>query len=336
MELKRMRFNLRFLDPRGSENFVTVHSVKELRDCLENRMIAFDDLIGYFRNGTLHRWLECQDEVEANRAEKMKKLFEDGHGKAVADIATPLLDAFDMEIDNDVVDAFVRDCVISPEKMLQDKMCARKWIDAYKIKASELVDEFKKDKSRLLEMRENLKALRKYVAQMLQLYGGLSRLDEFHFIGFLKKKCPLGALALLTLPEGQKYKDDLPDIFKGFVVLKSPNCEPTLLLNWYTDLEKEHPYLVSGDNAPIKVYRKETKRRSWESIVQAGTKVLLLWDVNYVVSDFGADKEKDQFEGDKLNGNYHVFNGLDVRSKDKISAFSELFLAYIEVPNDGE
>ena len=337
MKLKRMRFNLRFPDPRGSDSFVTVHSVKELRDCLEERMIAFDDLIDYFRNGQLHRWLECQDAEEANRAEKIKRLFEDSHGKAVAAIATPLLTALDMETDKEMVDAFVRDYVISPEKMLQDKMGARKCIDAHKTKVLDVIDEFKKHKQRLLGMKGDLKALRKYIAQMLKIYGGLSMLEEFYFIEFLKQECPLGALALLTLPEGQKYKNDFPDVFKRFVVVKFLNNEPTLVLNENIKLEKNHSYLLSGDDAPIKVYRKTTKRKSWEPIVKDGTKkVLLLWDLEYVVSDFGVDKEEGQFTGDKLNGSYHVFNGLDVWSEDLTSPFQRPFLAYMEVPNDGE
>lgn len=336
MKLKRMRFNLRFPDPRGGGSFVTVHSVKELRDCLEDRMIAFDDLIDYFRNGQLHRWLECQDAEEANRAEKIKGLFEDSRGKAVADFAAPLLTALDMETDKEMVDAFVRDYFISPEKMLQDKMGARKCIDAYRIKASVVIDDFKKNKSRLLAMKEDLKALRKYMVQMLKIYDGLSNLEEFHFIEFLKQKCPLGALALLTLPEGQKYKDDFPDVFKRFVVVKHLNLKPTLLLNENIDLEKKYPYLVSGDDAPIKVYRDATKRREWETIVPAEKSVLLLWDYEYAVSDVGAKNESDWFYSDKLNGRYQIFNGLEVWSKESSSAFQQSFLAYMEVPNDGE
>ena len=51
MKLKRMRFNLRFPDPRGGGNFVTIHSVKELRDGLMERIIACDDLFDYFKSG---------------------------------------------------------------------------------------------------------------------------------------------------------------------------------------------------------------------------------------------------------------------------------------------
>lgn len=336
MELKRMRFNLRFPDPRGDDNFVTVHSVKELRDCLMDSKIAFDDLIDYFRKGQLHRWFECMDAEEMSRGAKIRKLFEDGRGKPVADFAVALLAALDMEVDKAVVDAFVRDYVLSPVKMLQDKRVARKDLEVFNTQVANVCEGFRKDKLRLLEMKKDMKALRKYVAQMLKIYGGLSNLEEFHFIEFLKKDCPLGALVLLTLPEGQKYKDDSPDVFKRFVVVKHLNNEPTLFLNENLKLEKNHSYLLSGDDAPIKVYRNATKRREWDSIVPAGKKVLLLWNCEYIVSDVGAKNESDWFYSAKLNGRYQIFNGLEVWSESARSVFQQPFLAYMEVPNDGE
>ena len=65
---------------------------------------------------------------------------------------------------------------------------------------------------------------------------------------------------MLTLPEGQKYKDEFPEVFKRFVTVKLLNNEPTILLNENINLEKTHPYLLSGDDAPVKFYRKTTKR----------------------------------------------------------------------------
>ena len=70
--------------------------------------------------------------------------------------------------------------------------------------------------------------------------------------------------------------------------------------------------------------------------MQGGKKVLLLWDREYVVSGYGTLREEDQFNGDKLNGNFHVFNGLDVWSECVESAFSRPFLVYMEVPANDE
>ena len=341
-KFKSMRFNLRFPDPRGSEDFVTIHSVNELQDRLLHRTIAFDDLIDYFRNGQLHRWLECLDAEEAERASNIKKLFEDSQGKCVsldkcvADFAAPLLNALGMEVDEEVVNAFVFDYVTNPNMMRDDKKRARKDLDEHITKALEVIDVFRKHKAWLLDKKEDLKALRKHIAEMFKLYGGLSMLEEFRFIEFLRSECPLGALALLTLPEGQKYKDDFPEVFKRFVVVKILNNEPTIFLNENNDLKKMHPYLLSGNDAPVKVYRKKTKRTSGETIVQGGKNVLLLWDREYVVSDYGTSSEENQFNGDKLNGNFHVFNGLDVWSESVESYFSQPFLVYMEVPDNDE
>jgi hypothetical protein len=178
-----------------------------------------------------------------------------------------------------------------------------------------------------------------YIAQMLKIYGGLQMLEEFHFIEFLKNECPLGALALLTLPEGQKFKDEFPKVFEQFITVKILNNKPTILLNENIKLEKEHPYLLSGDNAPVKVYRKPTGR-DFETIVQGGKNVLLLWNLEYFVCDFrdsGATvRPEDQFTGDDLNRKFHVFNGLDALSVDVRSAWQQPFLVYMEVPDDAE
>ena len=342
MKFKRMRFNLRFPDPAGNGNFVTIHSVKELRDCLvDYRTIAFDDLIDYFRNGQLHRWLECLDAKEEDRASKIKKLFEDSRGKAVANFAKSLLDLLGLDVDDDeeVVNNFVRDYIISPEKMLQDKMRARKDFDAYNKKAEAVIEGFREDKKRLLLMKTDLKALRKNIVVMLKLYGGQLMLEEFCFIEFLKNECPLGALALLTLPEGQQYKDKFPKVFEQFITVKILNNKPTILLNENIKLEKEHPYLLSGDNAPVKVYREPTSRK-FETIVQGGKNVLLLWSLEYFVCnffDYGATvRAKDQFTGDEVNRKFRVFNGLDVLSVDAKSAWQQPFLVYMEVPDNDD
>lgn len=335
MKLKRMRFNLRFPDPRGGGNFVTIHSVKELRDGLMERIIACDDLFDYFKSGQLHRWLECLGKEDEETVRGVRELFDCKREKPVADFAEGLLKTLGIEVDEDVVNDFVLGYITCPEKMLQDKMGVLKCIDEYKTKVSTVIEEFRKDKSYILKIREDLKALRKYILQMFKIYGGLSTLEVLGFVEFLKEDCPLGALALLTLPEGQKYKDDFPDEFKRFIVVKNLNNEPTLFLNENTKLENNHSYLLSGVDAPIKVYRK--KRNSWETIVQTGKKVLLLWDREYVVSDVGVEEESDQFTGDKVNGVYQVFNGLDVvMRQDKDSAFMQPFLVYMEVPNDGD
>ena len=337
-KFKRMRFNLRFPDPRGSEDFVTIHSVKELQDCLLHRTIAFDDLIDYFRNGQLHRWLECLDADEAERASNIKKLFEDRQGESVANFAASLLKALGLEVDEEGVEAFVLDYVTNPVRMLHNKMSARNDFDSYKKRAVDVINGFKEDKSRLLEKKEDLKFLRKYIAGMLKRYGGLLMLEEFHFIEFLKNECPLGALALLTLKEGQKYKDKFPEVFKKFVSVDDNG--DTLKLN--KCCVEEDSYLLTGDSAPVKIMRRVTKDHQnkdheWESLVGKERHVLVLWASLYTVNNCGDTDDAKKYEDADLNGKFQLFWGLDACSRaEQRSAFEKRLLAYIEVPNDDE
>lgn len=334
MKLKRMRFNLRFPDPRGGGNFVTIHSVKELQDGLMARSIACDDLFDYFKSGQLHRWLECLAEDEAERASVVKELFENTQGKPVEEFAEGLLMKLGVEVDKDTVDDFVRGYVTSPEKFMQSKWDVREHIDAYKTSASEVAADFRKDKSWLLKMKVDLKALRRYIALMLGKFGGLSTLEEFRFVEFLKQECPLGALALLMLDEGQRYKDEHPDVFKDFVALVhvGHNPNPEIRLNGNVWVRKEHPYLISGENAPVKIYTRETMRNKWESIKNQGQQVLVIGATSCWVTNCGDSDEAHKFDDEELNGAFRLFNGLDFCPKG--SAWANV--VYMEVPVYGD
>lgn len=334
MKLKRMRFNLRFPDPRGGGNFVTIHSVKELRDGLMERIIACDDLFDYFKSGQLHRWLECLGKEDEETVRGVRELFDCKREKPVADFAEGLLKTLGIEVDEDVVNDFVLGYITCPEKMLQDKMGVLKCIDEYKTKVSTVIEEFRKDTSYILKIREDLKALRKYILQMLKIYGGLSTLEALRFVEFLKQECPLGALALLMLDEGQRYKDEHPDVFKDFVALGhvGHNPNPEIRLNGNVWVRKEHPYLISGENAPVKIYTRETTRNKWESIKNQGQQVLVIGATSCWVTNCGDSDEAHKFDDEELNGAFRLFNGLDFCPKG--SAWANV--VYMEVPVYGD
>lgn len=334
LKLKCMRFNLRFPDPRGGGNFVTIHSVKELRDGLMERIIACDDLFDYFKSGQLHRWLECLGKEDEETARGVRELFDCKREKPVLDFAKELLRTLDMAVDEDVVNDFALGYITSLEKFMQAKRDARERIDMYKTGASEIAADFRKDKSWLLEMKVDLKALRRYVALILGKFGGLSTLEEFRFVEFLKHECPLGALALLTLPEGQQYKDEHPDVFKDFMTIRhvGHNPNPEIRLNGNVWVRNEHPYLISGGNAPIKIYTRETKRNKWESIKNQGQQVLVIGATSCWVTNCGDSDEAHKFDDEELNGAFRLFNGLDFCPKD--SVWSNV--VYMEVPVYGD
>jgi len=196
MQLKNIRFNLKFStgkNEEGEEQFVVIRSIKDLADNLN-----IDDLYLYFTSGQLTRWLTVINEQK--KAEAISKIDK----KATIDEQLKaILSALDFTLNKDELAALVES--YSYSKLIQERK--REMVSILNNVQEVIKQDFTqytKCLNDIIASATDFDAVKAKVRGMLKEFPEQFRLDWKRFYDLMIYHCPLAIFVILM---DEKYRN---------------------------------------------------------------------------------------------------------------------------------
>lgn len=288
---KTIKFNL-FLDE------TPVRSIEGIQ---EN--FSIEDMLKYFKNGLLERWLEVRGYNEY--LEKVKQIDSSGTNKA---IIIELIKIFDIAINNDDVEKGIAilDYLVEANKLnLEYKENAKgkqQIIEDYHLRYALLIEDMESHK-------DDMAVLKADVMELEKEYSGLFELDFYSLFFRLSKNAPKAIFAILTR-----------DFFRKYWIGESANTKI------YTAVKAMlNPAKLKKILADDLLIEKRDTQNGWDTIELPEKPVMVLRiESNAFVRN--CDDRLEKLAYNDVNGKMLKFKGLDYQCNDK-----SIELLYMEV-----
>ena len=282
-------------------------NVRSLKGLQEHFVI--EDVLKYFEDGTLSRWLKVWGYKEQLAAvEAIDKTLDK------KDIVLQLANIFGIE-DVDAADIEKAVSIIAyleEEKELntiyaENNFAKRQIIDNYHLGYLALVNHMMKNK-------DNMAILKADAMQMERNYLGLFQLDNVRLFYFLLNIAPKAIFAILT-------RDELRKFWIGQIVQNGYDQQQYLQI--YSFIKDK--LLVPGD--VVRILGKDAKfadkdtQGMWDYLESSKVKVMVIyvWDGTFVKNEGGDPREK--ISPSDINGKLTKFNGLEYRCNNDSSFY---------------
>jgi len=297
---KKIKFNLKFGDT----------SIRTLSDLREN--FSLDDVLEYFENGVLYKFLERRDYQE--EAEKIKKLSAEQSRDNEEATLRGLLDILGLSAEKDALEEYLE---ARRFRLERERRFAAYINDVSKEQKAiiEYFDGYEQTVKGLIENRDALGKIRAHTKELLDHYKPILEKDY---------------LALLErLTEAQAFYPVLHmlshDFFRNnWWIEAAANTQPKAMKDFVRnmltaidekDAKTKLPWLQTG----------EKFSEHWEDIEVPGKQYMILSAPPYSKVRRPNDP-KNEFTADKLSNNFKIFDGIQFRCNSKTKP-----LFYVEV-----
>ncbi|NFF82258.1 hypothetical protein FC764_13615 [Clostridium botulinum] len=286
------------------------NSVRTIEDLREN--FSIEDILEYYNNGLLQRWLEVRGYSEL--LEKVKSIHEEDD----IEIITKLITIFQVEMEAQKVKEGVAILKYINERKIQ--------FDDYnklKFKTQSVIDDYHSGYIKLIyDIIENADDMAKIKANIKNLKDNYFELFKynFHKLHFnLKEKAPMAIFSILMDEElryyfigtwAEKEDEEFKEESKLYDVEYSKYSSEVYedIVNYIKD-EKNLEEIL-GDN--LHKYSANTKE-FWDDIEPEDKKILVLKiDIGSQIKNKKSINEK--FEYNEVNDRFRILNGLSYRS----------------------
>lgn len=265
---------------------------------------SIEDILKYFRNGLLLRWLKVRGYTKQYNAVK------DINGeKESKEILSLLIKIFEVELDDNLIEEGIAILSYFNEENKMNEIYKENGFEKKRI-----IEDYHKGYDALVqhmeENKENMAVLKADTAQMEEAYLGLFQLDHEHLYFRLYENAPKALFAMLTRDAFRKYwigeeKNEQVSKHIRFTLLTSRKVEEIL-----------------GED--LKIVKRDTQAM-WDQIERAEVKVMVISiESGTFIKNAGEFAEKLSYAD--VEGKLLILNGLEYQCN---SASYEL--RYMEV-----
>ncbi len=266
---------------------------------------SIEDMLGYYNNGILARWLEVRNYSE--QLEKVRAITKSG----MKEIARELVSIFEIETDDGQVEkALAIFSYLEEERMVNQKYRE----NAYK--KSEIINDYHVGYDALIQHmidnRSDMALLKADVLELERTYFGLFQLDYYSLYFRLLKEAPRAIYAMLTRPALSRY----------YLIEDAPSQLKRSLDYDIIPIAKIHEYIQDD----VTVVKRDTQGM-WDPIERGDVELIVLYVEStgaFVKNYQGALDEK--LGAADINGQFKIFHGLEYQCNS-----STYELVYMEV-----
>lgn len=250
---------------------------------------SIEDILKYFRNGLLLRWLEVRGYTKEYAA-----VNEIDVKKENREIISELIKIFEVELDDSLIE---EEIVILSYLEQEDKMNA-----AYKendFEKKRIISDYHRGYDSLVqhmeENKENMAVLKADTIQMEKAYAGLFKLDQDHLYFRLFENAPKAIFAMLTR-----------NLFRNFWLSEEENALVGKHIRT-TLLTPANVKEILGDD--LRIVKRNTQAM-WDQIERSEVRVMVISiDSGTFVKNAGEFAEK--LANTDVNGKLLILNGLE-------------------------
>ncbi|MBP3576946.1 MAG: hypothetical protein J6K15_02435 [Lachnospiraceae bacterium] len=283
------------------------YPARTLEDVQEH--FSVEDILKYYKEGSLLRWLEVREYDREARA--VKGISEEADNK---EILKQLINIFDVETEEKEVENALRIFDYN-EKERQIQLS----IEKNKVSRTEMIahyfEGYKNLLNKMVENKEDFPMLKRLASTLEQEYSNLFAYDFDGVFYKLRNEAPKAVYAILT-------RQALRELWMAPTVHEVENKVGKLIKSEFTNWNEARKIL--GED--FRMF-KGTAWQSWEQAVEKNTKVLVLRVAEYTEVR-SKDSTEDIYNYQRVKNELPILNGLECfrNNKDKVSQ-----VAYVEV-----